>query len=878
MTSNTKSDKLSLGGKLELKTDGGGRGGMRGGASVQVEVKKKKLAGGPTKSPRRTAAAPTAAAPAEPVTKAAPRAEAKPKSAAGKPRMMLRSLTDEEKAARERAVKEAVKADAQARRQAEEDAKRQAEEDARRAEEEAAQRTRQAEEEARKQAEEQARKKAEEEAARRLNETEGPAPSAPPARPSQPVTRDAQGPRMTRPAPVKRPAPAAPSSPAAPPRGRAAEEEDKRRKGPGAPKRPGPGRGAGDQRRRSNRISLDDEYGQSQRQRSAAAMRRAREKEKRAQQDQGDQVKITREVTIPEVITVQELANRMAERGAAVVKALFNMGVMATINQSIDADTAELLVTEFGHTPKRVSDADVEDGLGTQTDADDALLPRAPVVTVMGHVDHGKTSLLDALRKTRVVAGEAGGITQHIGAYQVETEAGDPITFIDTPGHAAFTSMRSRGAKVTDVVILVVAADDGVMPQTVEAINHAKAAEVPMIVAINKMDKPEADPNRVRTELLQHEVIVEAMSGEVQDVEVSAVGGQGLQQLIEAIQLQSEILELKANPERPGEGVVVEAQLDKGRGAVGTVLVQRGTLRMGDIFVAGRTWGRVRALIDDHGENVAEAGPSVPVEVLGLQGTPEAGDELVVVDSEARAREIVEYRERKERDQRAARGARGTLEQMFTKISEGEATEVPVVIKADVQGSSEAIVQALEKLGTDEVRVRVLHSGVGGITESDITLAAASEALVFGFNVRANAQAREQAKQNGVDLRYYSIIYDLTDDMKQIMSGLLAPEERETLLGYADVLEVFSISKVGKIAGCLVTEGMAKRGARVRQLRDDVVVYAGAIETLKRFKDDVKDVPSGQECGIAFEANQDIVKGDKLEIYEVTEVKRSIDD
>ena len=629
-------------------------------------------------------------------------------------------------------------------------------------------------------------------------------------------------------------------------------------------------------RRRSNRISLDDEFGQQTRTRSIAAMRRRQEKEKRATQ-QAENIelkKIVRDVIVPETITVQELANRMAERGADLVKSLMKMGVMATINQPIDADTAEMIVEEFGHKITRVSDADVEDVLTTVQDQQSDLEPRAPVVTVMGHVDHGKTSLLDALRKTTVAHGEVGGITQHIGAYQVSTHGG-VVTFLDTPGHSAFTGMRARGARVTDIVILVVAADDGVMPQTIEAINHAKAAEVPLIIAINKIDVEGADPARVRTELLQHEIVVEAMSGETQDVEVSAKTGAGLNTLLEAIQLQAEILELTANPNANAEAVVVEAKLDKGRGPVATVLVERGTLSQGDIFVVGQTWGRVRSLINDQGGQVDEAGPSFPSEVLGLQSTPEAGDRLIVVETEAKAREIVDYRERKQREKRAIRGAT-TLDQMFAQAKDGDVNELPVVIKSDVQGSTEAIVGALEKIGNDEVRVQILHSGVGGITESDVTLAGASGALIIGFNVRANVQARELAKQQGTEIRYYSIIYDITDDIKAALTGMLSPELRETFIGYAKVLEVFSITKVGKIAGCRVTEGTVRRNAGVRQLRDDVVVYEGTIKTLKRHKEDVKEVQNSYECGIAFEANQDIKADDMLEVFEVTQVAREI--
>jgi translation initiation factor IF-2 len=567
----------------------------------------------------------------------------------------------------------------------------------------------------------------------------------------------------------------------------------------------------------------------------------------------------------------------MAERVADVIKALMKNGVMATQNQSIDQDTAELIVEEFGHRVTRVSEADVEEAISTAEDRDEDLAPRAPIITVMGHVDHGKTSLLDALRKTNVVSGEAGGITQHIGAYQIESEGGQTLTFLDTPGHAAFTSMRARGAQVTDIVVLVVAADDAVMPQTVEAIDHAKAAGVPMIVAINKCDKPDADANRVRTDLLRHEVVVEEMGGEVLDVEVSALTGKGLDELVENIALQSELMDLKANPGREAEGAVIEAKLDVGRGPVATVLVSRGTLKRGDVFVVGEQWGRVRALVNDRGERVDSAGPSVPVEVLGLSGTPEAGDILNVVEDEANAREIAEYRQRKAREKQAAVGARATLDQLLAQAkSDADVKELPVVVKSDVQGSAEAIAQALEKLGNEEVRVRMLHSGVGAITESDVTLAEASNAPIIGFNVRANAPARESANQKGVEIRYYSVIYDLVDDMKAAAEGMLSPELRERFIGYAKILQVFKISGIGKVAGCQVTEGVARRSAGVRLLRDDVVVHEGTLKTLKRFKDEVKEVQTGQECGMAFENYEDIREGDVIEIFEREEVQRTL--
>ena len=632
--------------------------------------------------------------------------------------------------------------------------------------------------------------------------------------------------------------------------------------------------------RRSGKLSVNQVFsdGEGGRQRSLAAMKRKQERQRqKAMASQGDREKIVRDVQIPETIVVSELANRMAERVADVVKSLMQMGMMVTQNQSIDADTAELIVSEFGHRVQRVSDADVEDVIKVEEDSPTELQPRPPVITIMGHVDHGKTSLLDRIRKANVVSGEAGGITQHIGAYQVRTESGALLTFLDTPGHAAFTSMRARGANVTDIVVLVVAADDAVMPQTIEAINHAKAAKVPMIVAINKIDKPAANPDKVRTDLLQHEVIVEKMSGEVQDVEVSAATGQGLDQLLESIALQAELLDLKANPDRAAEGAVIEAQLDVGRGPVATVLVQRGTLKQGDIFVVGEQWGKVRALINDQGERVKEAGPSVPVEVLGLNGAPEAGDVLNVVQTEAQAREIADYRIQVAKDKRAAAGAATTLDQLLAKAKADEnVKELPIVVKADVQGSAEAIVQAMEKIGNDEVRVRVLHYGVGAITESDIGLAEASGAPVMGFNVRANAPARNSANQKGVEIRYYSVIYDLVDDVKAAASGLLGAEIRENFIGYAQIKEVFRVSGVGSVAGCLVTEGVARRSAGVRLLRDDVVIHEGTLKTLKRFKDEVKEVQSGQECGMAFENYDDIRKGDVIEIFEREEVERKL--
>ena len=632
--------------------------------------------------------------------------------------------------------------------------------------------------------------------------------------------------------------------------------------------------------RRAGKLTLNDAMAgrEGGRQRSMAAMKRKQDRARaKAMGQSAEREKIFREVALPEAITVSELANRMSERVADVVKALMTNGIMATQNQSLDADTAELIIEEFGHTVVRVSDADVEDVIQAVEDKPEDMQSRPPIITIMGHVDHGKTSLLDAIRNAKVVASEAGGITQHIGAYQVTTASGAVLCFLDTPGHAAFTSMRSRGAQVTDIVVLVVAADDAVMPQTVEAINHAKAAKVPMIVAINKIDKPGANPDKVRTDLLQHEVVVEKMSGEVQDVEVSALTGKGLDDLLEAIALQSELLELKANPNRAAEGAVIEAQLDVGRGPVATVLIQNGTLRQGDIFVVGEQYGKVRALINDKGERVQEAGPAVPVEVLGLNGTPEAGDVLNVVATDAQAREIAEYREKAAKAKRAAAGAATTLEQLMANAKANQTlSELPIVVKADVQGSAEAIVQAMEKIGNDEVRVRVLHSGVGAITETDIGLAEASGAPVIGFNVRANASARNTANQKGVEIRYYSVIYDLVDDVKAAASGLLSAEIREKFIGYANIKEVFKVSNVGKVAGCLVTEGVARRSAGVRLLRDNVVIHEGTLKTLKRFKDEVPEVQSGQECGMAFDNYDDIRPGDVIEIFEREEIERNL--
>jgi translation initiation factor IF-2 len=635
---------------------------------------------------------------------------------------------------------------------------------------------------------------------------------------------------------------------------------------------------AGADRRREGRIDVAAAIeGEDERSRSIASVRRARERERRQQELarlRSGAERVVRDVVVPETITVQELANRMAARGGEVVKALFRMGVMATLTQSIDADTAELVVQEFGHRVRRVAEGDVELGLTGDEDVDTDLLPRPPVVTIMGHVDHGKTSLLDALRKTDVAAGEAGGITQHIGAYQVTIPSGDRVTFIDTPGHAAFTAMRARGASVTDMVVLVVAADDGVMPQTIEAISHAKAANVPLIVAINKIDKPGVKPDRVRQELLQHEIVVESLGGETQEIEVSATQKLNLDKLLEAITLQAEILDLRANPDRSAEGTVIESKLDRGRGPVATILVQKGTLKQGDIVVAGAEWGRVRAMLDDKARQVKEAGPSLPVEVLGLSGVPGAGETFVAVEDETRAREISEFRQRKAREKVvAAIGAgRGSLNDMLARIQAGQQKEVAVVVKADVQGSAEAIGVTLSKIGNEEVRVRVLHSAVGQITESDIQLAKASNAVVVAFNVRATAQARELAQRDAVEIRYYSIIYEVADDIEELVRGKLAPIQREKFLGYAQILQVFEVKRIGNVAGCRVTEGVVRRGAGVRLLRDGVVIHQGELSTLRRFKDDVKEVTSGYECGMGFANYNDIRVGDQIECYETETV------
>ena len=662
------------------------------------------------------------------------------------------------------------------------------------------------------------------------------------------------------------------------------EEERGSRRGKAGAKRaaPAPSPRRNEPRRRSAKLTVSVALSgdtEEERTRSIAAMRRARERERQRAREAAAQDRPTmviRDVVIPEAITVQELANRMAVRANDVIKKLMSLGVMATINQTIDADTAELAANEFGHRIRRVAEADVEIGLEGESDDAALLKPRPPVVTIMGHVDHGKTSLLDALRETDVAAGEAGGITQHIGAYQIVLAGGQRITFIDTPGHEAFTAMRARGAQATDLVVLVVAADDGVQPQTIEAINHARAAKVPILVAINKCDMPGADPDRVRNELLSHEIVTEQMGGDTLCIEVSALKKENLDKLEEAILLQAELLELKANPGREAQGVVVESKIETGRGPVATVLVQRGTLRQGDVFVAGAIWGRVRALLDDRGNAIDEAAPSAPVEVLGLQGAPEAGDDFSVVENEARAREVSSFRQRRARDERVAPGQRATVDDMFSAIDVAQAETVAVIIKADVQGSAEAIKAALERLATDEVAVAVLHAGIGGINESDVTLAKASNALIVGFNVRANPQAREIANRDKVDIRYFSIIYEVVDELRDMLSGLLSPSRREVFLGYAEIRKVFNITKVGRVAGCMITEGLVKRGSGVRVLRDDVVVHTGKLSSLKRFKDEVREVREGYECGMAFESFNDLQEGDRVECFEIVEEARTL--
>ena len=859
-----KSKKLSLSGS-KLTLGGVDAGQMRAGATggarrtVQVEVRRKRAPAAPHRVPATPVAEPAAPAPQPAPAQPAP-AEADDK------------LTAQERAARVRALQEGLrKPDAPAPDSPAADGVGSAEDapataetpaadaatpadtapveapvaapldpvSARREAELAELREIEAAEERRR--EDEARKHSEATARRATADTAAPAARAPGDAASEPFNRRR---RQVDDTPLRRPAPA-------------------RRDGPG--------------RRQSGKMTITQALSgdEQRRQRSLASVRRQREKAR--MRDDQPQVKQVRDVIIPDTISVTELANRMAERTADVVKELMKLGVMATATQTVDGETAELIAQELGHRAQRVSDSDVESGLEGADDDEASLKPRPPVVTVMGHVDHGKTSLLDAIRRTDVAAGESGGITQHIGAYQINTASGNLITFIDTPGHEAFTEMRSRGANITDIVILVVAADDSVMMQTVEAINHAKAAGCPVIVAVNKCDKPEADPKRVRNDLLQHEIITEDFGGDVLCVDVSAISGQGLDKLEEAIMLQAELLELKANPDRAATGVVVEAKVERGRGSVATLLVQRGTLKQGDIFVIGAESGRVRALLDDRGKTLKMALPGQPVEILGLNGTPMAGDSCVVVETEARAREIAEYRTRQIKEREAARGARGSVEQMLSAIAAGEAEELPVVIKTDVHGSLEAIRVALEKLGTDQVKVRILSSGVGAISESDISLSSASNAIVIGFNVRAIPQARDLAKRDGVEIRYHSIIYELIDEVKAAMGGLLSPDTQEDFIGYAEIRQVFGVSKVGKVAGCYVTEGVIKRGCKVRLLRDNVVIHEGSLKTLKRFKDEVKDVREGFECGMGFENYSDIQEGDMIECFELREVARTLD-
>jgi translation initiation factor IF-2 len=854
MTETTKNtgEKLSVSSTktLTLKRGGVEQGVVRQsfshGRSKAVVVEKVKRRAGPGEArPEPATAAERGGATQK--RGVAPTAKSGAAPVAPKPSgVVLRTLTEEERSARAHALADARLREAEERKIAEEEARvRQIREDAERAERAAAE-TRKRDEEKRREHDEETKRKADEVAKKRFGAEAIVAPKTSVRRALE--AEEEETPRSTRGA-------GAAARPAA------------------APKVPR----SGAEKRRGRLTVVTALSADEERERSVASFRR-RVQRMTGHRDAEPKEKIAREVTIPETITIQELANRMAERGVDVIRILMQQGHMAKITDTIDADTAQLIAEELGHSVRRVAESDVEEGMFDVPDDPASLQPRAPVVTIMGHVDHGKTSLLDAIRSTEVAAAEAGGITQHIGAYQVTSPSGGRVTFIDTPGHAAFTAMRARGARVTDIVVLVVAADDGVMPQTVEAIQHAKAAKVPIIVAINKIDKPDAKPERVRTELLQHEIQVESLGGDVLEVEVSAKEKRNLDRLLDVIALQAEILELKANPNRAAEGTVIEARLDRGRGPVATVLVQRGTLKPGDIVVAGAEWGRVRALMSDTGHSVVAAGPSMPVEVLGFNGTPEAGDRLAVVNSEARAREVTDYRARQKREKMAARqtGMRGSLEQMMSQLKTAGRKEFPLVIKGDVQGSIEAIVGALDKLSTEEVAARVIFAGVGGITESDVTLAEASGAAVIGFNVRAHKEAREAAERVGVEIRYYDIIYTLVDDVKKAMSGLLAPTLRETTLGNASILEIFKVSKIGNVAGCRVTDGVVERGANVRLIRDNVVVHQGKLSQLKRFKDDVREVAAGQECGMAFENYQDMKVGDVIECYRVESVQRTL--
>ena len=855
-TTKNSGEKLSVGpAKLTLKPrveQGVVRQSFSHGRSKAVVVEKVKRRVGPGEARPEPVAVPDRSAAPKRATVVAPRAPAAvtaaPSPAAPAPKssgVVLRTLTDDERSARAQALAGAQLREHEERERAEGEARaRRGREEIDRAERAAAE-ARKLNEEVRRKHDEETKRKADEVAKKRFG------------------------------------ADATPVKPGGRPALEADEEEAPRtaRRGGGATARPAPApkptRSVGEKRR--GRLTVVTALSADEvRERSVASFRR-RVQRMTGHRDEPKE-KIAREVIVPETITIQELANRMAERGVDVIRILMQQGHMAKITDTIDADTAQLIAEELGHTVRRVAESDVEEGMFDAPDEPANLQPRAPVVTIMGHVDHGKTSLLDAIRSTEVAAGEAGGITQHIGAYQVTSPSGGRVTFIDTPGHAAFTAMRARGAKITDIVVLVVAADDGVMPQTVEAIHHAKAAKVPIIVAINKIDKPDAKPERVRTELLQHEIQVESLGGDVLELEVSAKQKTNLDKLVDMIALQAEVLELRANPSRPAEGTVIEARLDRGRGPVATVLVQRGTLKPGDIVVAGSEWGRVRALMSDTGHSVVAAGPSMPVEVLGFNGTPEAGDRLAVVDTEARAREIADYRDRQKRDKMAARqtGMRGSLEQMMNQLKTSGLKEFSLVIKGDVQGSIEAILGALEKLSTDEVAARIIFAGAGGITESDVTLAEASGAVIIGFNVRAHKEAREAAEQAGIEIRYYDIIYNLVDDVKKAMSGLLPPTLRETMLGNATIVEIFKVSKVGNIAGCRVTDGTVERGANVRLIRDNVVVHQGKLSQLKRFKDDAREVAAGQECGMAFENYQDMKAGDVIECYRVESVQRSL--
>jgi translation initiation factor IF-2 len=851
-TKNPGEKKLSVAGsKLTLKPrteTGVVRQSFSHGRSKQVVVEKvkRRSIGGATETkpepvlveaPKKQAPAPRAAAPST----HPPAEQPKPSG------VVLRTLTEEERVARAHALADSRVREAEERKIAEEEARRRQSRDVIDKTEREAADARKREEDDRRKHDEETKRKAGEVAKKRLGDDEVKKPA--PGRLTLEVEED-EAPRVSR-----------------RPGGGAARPVAAR---PAAPR-------ASAEKQRGRLTLVTALRADEVRERSVASFRRRTQRLKGNASNEPKE-KLVREVTIPEAITISDLANRMSERAVDVIRLLMKQGQMVTINDVIDADTAQLLAEEMGHSVRRVAEADVEEGLFDVADDPAGLEPRAPVVTVMGHVDHGKTSLLDAIRSTDVVAGEAGGITQHIGAYQVTAPSGAKITFIDTPGHAAFTAMRARGAKVTDIVVLVVAADDGVMPQTVEAIHHAKAAKVPIIVAINKIDKPDAKPDRVRTELLQHEIQVESLGGEVVDVEVSATKKTNIDRLLEMLGLQAEILDLKANPTRPAEGTVIEAKLDRGRGPVATVLIQRGTLRVGDLVVAGAEWGRVRALVSDTGETITSAGPSMPVEVLGFSGTPDAGDRLAVVDNEARAREVTDYRGRQKREKTATRatGMRGSLEQMMAQAKTSGRKEFPLIIKADVQGSLEAIIGSLDKMGTDEVAARVLHAGVGGISESDVTLAEASGVPIIAFNVRANKEARESAERVGIEIRYYNIIYDLVDDVKKAMSGLLAPTLRETMLGNAQILEIFKVSKVGNIAGCRVTDGTVERGANVRLIRDNVVIHEGKLSQLKRFKDDAKEVAAGMECGMAFEGYQDMRAGDVIECYRVETIQRSL--